>query len=149
MQPRLYHKNMFSIKNQNYTLSLSEDKRRLDSLTFRGNNLLSKTQPPLFSARFIDENGDAIKYSADDCRFVKVKEIDGGYALEYSGFDNGDMRFEIKLTYDDTPFIRFGASVESDLQLEWIEFPGVSVPDSFADKGGSNKILWQSDWNKV
>lgn len=133
---------MITIKNQQYSLSLSEDNRRLKSFIFRGNNLLSKTQLSLFAARFIDENGDTVKYSADDCRSVKIKEINGGYAIEYSGFDNDDMRFEIKIMYDETPFIRFRARVESALQLEWIEFPRVSVPDNFADKGGSSKILW-------
>lgn len=133
---------MIIIKNQLYSLSLSEDNSRLNSLIFRGNNLLSEVQPSLFAARFIDENGEMVKYSADDCHSVKVKEIDGGYAIEYSGFDKGDMRFEIKIMYDETPFIRFRARVESALQLEWIEFPRVSVPDTFADKSGSRKILW-------
>jgi len=132
---------MLKLSNNFYKLNIDEEKNKIDSFLMGENNLLSENQPPIFKVRFRDEQGDEVYFCADCADEKSAEARDNEITLCYKK-NEGKIAVTIKAIADETPFVKWQASVESDLQLEWIEYPRVTVPDTFSDRGGSSKILW-------
>lgn len=134
---------MVEIRNKYFTLSVDGEGGRLIHLFKGENNLLSENQPPLLEMRFRSEDGKAIRTDVTKANKCDISSAENRYILRYSDFDIDNLTAEVIIDYcEDSPEICWNAKVDSCLQLEWLEFPGICVPDTFEDNGGKSKILF-------
>lgn len=133
---------MLHLKNEYYQLNINEDNGVIASFLYREKNLLSEKQPPLFKVRFRTEAGDAVCYDANDMSSCETLCEDNKLTLTYCLESEANIKVVITVVGDDTPFTKWQAEVSADLQLEWLEYPCVTVPDTFTDRGGNSSILW-------
>ncbi len=133
---------MLTIKNSFYKFVLDENKGKIVDFETKKGSLLGGEQPPILSMRFCTENG-FILADVTTAKSCFVEKGEGLYRIEYSDFDVQNLSAVVEITYfDNDPLIHWNAEIKSDLQLEWVEFPSVSIPDTFADKGENSRLLW-------
>lgn len=134
---------MITVENKFYSLKINESEGKISSFAIKGENLLSESQPPVISARFKDLSGNLILFGSDTAEKCDTEKSGNGLVLKYSGFKETDTEITARLSFsEDSPFIYWKSEVKSDMQLEWVEFPGVAVENSFKENGGSSKLLW-------
>ena len=133
---------MLHLKNEFYRLDINESKGEIASFSYHEKNLLAEKQPPLFKVRFRTEKGEAISYDAYDMCICATLCEENKIMLTYTRQGETNIKVVLTVIGDDTPFTKWHAEVFSDLQLEWLEYPCVTVPDTFADRGGNSSILW-------
>ena len=134
---------MINICNDFSVLKIDECQGRI--LSFEGNNgnLLSDIQPPLLTLSFRGENGERIDTDVSKAKSCDVTIDKTCYALKYTNFDGIDLVATIFISFEEkSEFIKWRAKCESNLQLEWLEFPSFSVQDTFEDKSGNSQILF-------
>lgn len=131
---------MYTIENQRYKFVLGENGRVISFLN-NGKNLLSENQGSLFFVQFRDENGGKISFSDTDADKIKIVKNDNSVILSFEELGETDTSIELNIT-GDTLGLHWSCSVKSDLQLEWVDFPSITVPDTFEDNGGNSKLLW-------
>lgn len=104
-------------------------------------NILSDAPPPIFRLRFLNDDGSFSVYTADSANVVSMKEEDDSIIIAFSGFDV-PMCVELRV---DCPqgeaFSYWKLKVHSEKQLEWAEYPCVSLKDRFKGKGNAS-LLW-------
>lgn len=130
---------MTELKKDSLKLKIDEKSGRM-AYFGREENLLSDSQPPLFGIRFI-KNGEKQVLTAGDAGKITVQSVtDNGAEIVFSDFAEEDLAVRISVCIENGE-ARFRAAAESTKQLEWIEFPGVAVKDTFKGKG-SGKLLF-------
>lgn len=134
---------MIKIVSRNSVLNIDEQSGKISSLIKDGNNLLSGIQPGILTICLRNENGDKTVTDVSKAKVSNTDISDGLCVITYSSFEETELTVRISISYSkDSPDINFRASVESELQLEWLEFPGISVENSFEDNGGDSRILF-------
>ena len=131
---------MITIKNNYYELNIDNERGVIDSLLKKGKNLLSDNQPPLMSARFRLNEGEILDLNSKNASCT-YEEKENEVILNYS-FDDVSAKAKLIVNFDDSAVIKFNAKVDGENQLEWLEYPGIAVADTFRDNGGKSKILW-------
>ena len=130
---------MRELKKENLILVIDEKGGKITYFG-RETNLLSDSQPPLFGIRFI-KNGKKQVFTADDAGEIALQAVTESSAeIVFSGFAEEDLTVKISVCIENGE-ARFRAATESTKQLEWIEFPGVAVKDTFKGKG-NGKLLF-------
>lgn len=133
---------MITIQNKYYKLCIDETNGRIQSLSDQKENLISDIQPPLLSLCFRTEAGEEQRVDVTMAEKCVVEKKENGYVITYSEFPFLTMRNTVYVLYDDSPYIKWHAEIDCEMQLEWMELPGICVPDTFQDSGGNSKILW-------
>ena len=133
---------MLNIKNKFYSFELDEKEGRIKAFENTNGSLIFGEQPPVLSMRFCGEE-DFIWVDVTSAKKCNVESGDNFYRIEYSDFEIADLTAAIEISYSQNdPLLHWNAEVKSYLQLEWLEFPAVIIPDNFADKGGNTRLLW-------
>ena len=134
---------MINISNDFLTLKIDENCGKILYLENKKGNLLSNTQPPLLTLSFRGECGERIDTDVSNANSCDVVHNGNAYAIKYSDFNGIDLTATVFIDFDEkSKFINWRAKCESDLQLEWLEFPSFCVQDTFEDKGGNSEILF-------
>lgn len=134
---------MITLSNKFYNFVIDEAAGKAISFDLGKGNLLAVAQPPLISARFITEAGDFIEATSLQAEKCTASEQGDLTVLKYSGFDGFEAELSLEIRhFDSSPELSLRAEVKSELQLEWVEMPGISVENSFKENGGSSKLLW-------
>ena len=139
MEENRLHK--FEIKNNHYSFVYDPNCGRITSFRSTQGELLSDRQADVFCIAFRTPEGEAVKVATSDCKLDGIMTLPDHYVLIYE-CEEPSVKVTFYIHSDDTPLLKFGLHLECDLQLEWVEFPCVTVPDTFADHGGNSKILW-------
>ncbi|MDF2925191.1 MAG: hypothetical protein K0R57_4105 [Paenibacillaceae bacterium] len=103
----------------------------------------------LFTIRFRDSAGRAVETASNQARGFRIKRgRENGQTtveMEYSQFDHPDIQVKVWVRCpDDQPFSYWRLAVENrtGLVIDWIDFPGIVVPNDLPATGGSAAILW-------
>ncbi len=103
-------------------------------------NLLASQAEPLFRVRFCNPDGSFSLYSAEDagkCSFIKKG---GRLTFEYSDFPDRDFRVSVSVQgCKEDGLFHFSMKVDTEDQVEWMEYPCISVKETSSDDEG---ILW-------
>ncbi len=133
---------MLSLSNCQYALTLDERRGTVQSLRAGEKELLSGAQPPVFLLALRDDAGERITLDAESpCTFAAGQK-DGEITLTYQNIGDTGTSLTLTVREDGTAFSKWSADVTGTLQLEWLEFPRVTVADTFSDRGGESRILW-------
>ncbi len=138
---------------RNARLAFSLDSRTGSLLSF-GNHRRQFIAPggeirPLFTLRFRDGDGNNIDLSslqAGGSRFVGAHK--GGSAERTLHYEKlGRLRVNVVVTVrcdadEALTYWTLALDNDTDLLLEWIDFPGVVVPNDLVATGGDSRILW-------
>ena len=128
-----------TIKDSGYSLSMS---RRTGSVTYLGKNenLLTDGGEPLFRIRFRDEDGTPHIYTAADARTCTLVERGKHLTFAYSDFPDRFFQVQVTVRADRKDgLFHFSMKVDTDDQIEWMEYPSVSVKETSSEDEG---ILW-------
>ena len=125
------------IDNKGYRLELNE-KGAIASLVSEGKEFVGYVMP-LFGAR-LRKNGKTVILSSDNAQKVEFVQAEVGINIKYSGFEK-DVCFDVKLIPGDRLEWYISFENNSDMLVEWIEFPQIAVPNDLARKGGSGYIV--------
>lgn len=122
---------------------IDEDAGRIVSLFSKRGNLLSGTQPPILTARFRNGEGKAFYFDTASAGKVTSECDNNRCELRFSDFEGIDLTVTVTAEGSkESPLIKWHAGVECGLQLEWLEFPGVNIENTFKENGGNSKLLW-------
>ena len=94
---------------------------------------------PLFEIKYLNSAGDDIKINSEECVFSSC-EFDNNSLLIVYKKEGTEIRVSVSLTNR----LSFGIEIGADDSLvpEWVNYPGICVPDVLRDNGGTSKILW-------
>lgn len=132
---------MYILENKYYKLSVG-DNGRIQSLTAEKGDLLAEKQSSIFSVQFRNENGEKIAFCDTDAEKRKISVKENKMTMEFLNLGNTGTDVVLSVSGNESANLVWKSSVKSDLQLEWIDFPSVTVPDTFEDNGGDSKLLW-------
>ncbi|WP_027483142.1 DUF6259 domain-containing protein [Deinococcus pimensis] len=109
-------------------------------------NFLSPDAPPepLFTLRFRDPAGAPRDVPSTQLTCSAWQEDARRGALEFTSPD-GALRVHVDVRVDHPARSRWRLRVDREadgVTLEWIDFPGVVIPDDFAANGGPGRLLW-------
>jgi len=109
----------------------------------------TEDKSPLFTIRFRNEKGEHTDISSlmADGFSYRNHEGEGGKEIElsYSNFSIIELSVKVYIRLpDDEPFSYWKLSLEnkSELYVDWIDFPAVTVPNDLVANGGKSRILW-------
>ena len=128
-----------AIKDSSYCISMD---RTTGSLIYlgKGENLLADRNEPLFRIRFLNADGTNQLYTATDaekCMFVQKGKC---LTFTYSDFPDRNFQVSISARADKKDgLFHFSMNVDTDDQIEWMEYPCVSVKETSSEDEG---ILW-------
>lgn len=97
---------------------------------------------PLFTVRLRGEKGEITLVDAYDATIHSTVQEGNTYKLFFGGFSKVDLSVSATVT--------FGAQIEwdisvknnSDLCIEWVDYPQIAVPDDLKGSGGDAEIFW-------
>lgn len=100
---------------------------------------------PLFTLRLRDDAGSPV--DVDAFSFGKVTCTADGQRLQftYSEHPTLNIRTTAHICVDDEEdCLRFTVDIENDTDyyVEYLDYPEMTVPDSFAGNGGTGKLFW-------
>ena len=121
-------------------ISLRFDDRTGSIVHFgKGTNLLSEEKAPLFRIRFLEDDGSFTVRTAFDASKCELSRKGKTVEYSYSGFeDDLDVTVRAKSDRKDGLF-HFQIIVNTTKQIEWVEYPCVSVNRT---EGEDEGILW-------
>lgn len=95
---------------------------------------------PLFTIKLLDENGAETRYRAFDAE--KVKTCADGSVL-FENLKGSGISATVSVQSDDDGFA-WNMTVEnhSDLYMEWVEFPSITVAGNLKGDGGEFELFW-------
>lgn len=104
--------------------------------------MLAEIQGSVFNVQFRNENGEKITFYDTDAEKISISDKENKLTMKFSNLGNTGTDVALSVSGDESANLIWKSSVKSDLQLEWIDFPSVTVPDTFEDNGGDSKLLW-------
>lgn len=136
-----------NIEHNQYTLILDESSGSIVNLVYGDRPLLyhDHAAQPLFSLKFRDEFGHAAAVHALEADCVTYCREERHVKFTYEQLRGYDIAAVVDIECDEnSPFISWNISIENhtDLMLEWIDFPGITVPNRLVGNGGTATILW-------
>lgn len=106
----------------------------------REENLLANDAETLFRIRFRNPDGTPQDYSAADAATCKASKRGKRLTFTYTGFPNSDLRVTLSVKADKKDgLFRFSMKVKTDEQIEWMEYPCITVRETSSEDEG---ILW-------
>ena len=121
--------------------SLGMDKAT-GSVVFLGkeDNRLAASPEPLFRVNFLNLDGSFSVYDADDAGRCEYTKDGRSLTFEYSDFPDRDFRVSVSVKPDkDDGLFHFSMKVDTEDQIDWMEYPCVSVKETSSPDEG---ILW-------
>ncbi len=136
-------KQLIEYNGKGYSVLLEENTGSLVSLTNGKKEFVCKeTKLPLYSIRLRDERGGKILIDAYEAAKRKVWQNADNWELEFSGFEKADLSVNVKITFSQQINWRISVKNNSDLAIEWVDFPQIAVPDDLKGSGGDASIFW-------
>ncbi|BBI31588.1 DUF6259 domain-containing protein [Cohnella abietis] len=135
------------IIGKKYELHLNENTGSILSLISNNREFIKNGDKgrPLFTIRFRDREGKAIDLTALDAKQSYSGKLSEEINFYYKqlGIYEIDVEVKVNCPYNDA-LIYWNLSVvnQSDLIIEWIDFPDIVVPNDLTATGGSSKIVW-------
>lgn len=139
------------LETENYTLAFGDDNGMLREFSTGGKNFIynSKTDYPLFSLRLRDVCGKITDISAlsqyDFSSRYERQDSSLKAVLEYAQIGGYDIQVQVIVTcphQSDFSYWRLKVQNYTDFCIEWIDFPGVLMPNDLVAKGGTGRIVW-------
>lgn len=129
---------MYNIKKENLGLVFDYEKGNLESMVYNSKEYIG-AKVPLFVIAMRDDIGSQKRISTYDMRLAEFVENQNGFECTYT-LGN----FTVTATVKITDGIEWGIKLSKyeGYAIEWVNYPQIAVPDDFADRGGSSKILW-------
>ncbi|MCY0899181.1 MAG: DUF6259 domain-containing protein [Firmicutes bacterium] len=132
--------------NHEYHLTLDEHRGALLSLSRGSREFLARslTSNPLFRLRF-RVRGRALDLSSDDARNFSIVSNPSKTLLTYQFLNDLPIHVMVNLTastHESLTYWYLSVENQTDYILEWIEFPGVVVPNDLVATGGTSRIVW-------
>ncbi len=132
--------------NGNDTLELCEKCGSLLSYKIGGKEFCAKNgeKRPLFTFGMRDEDGNAVKVNALSAEKVKADITDDRIVLSFKNLGglSIDASVNVGKNTENGFWWHITADNNSDMFLEWIEFPQITVPDNLIDEGGDSELFW-------
>ena len=123
-----------------YVLMMDKSTGSLVSFGKEGNNLLSDSGDPLFILRFRDDDGTPARYTAADAGKCTSGKKGKNLTFVYSDFPDRDFEVSVSVKPDkEDGLFHFSMKVDTDGQVEWMEYPCVTVKETSSEDEG---ILW-------
>ena len=121
-------------------------KGELTTFTIGGQNLLAaSTNARLFAVSLRDANGKALVLGSELGEFAGITRTDDGYELRYTKLGGLPLAATVTIRaapQDALSRWRIALNNQSDLRLECVEFPCVSVPNDLRDTPDGAAIFW-------
>ena len=129
---------MFTLKSNRSSISFNNENGNIVSLKYGAKEFIGG-ETPLFDIKLLDKSGDAHILSSEDFTLTDTRLENAEISLT---FEKEDMRVIANAKVGEQ--ITFGITVSAldGFVTEWVNYPGIAVPDSLSDKGGDAKILW-------
>ncbi|MBR1543402.1 MAG: hypothetical protein IJ626_00715 [Muribaculaceae bacterium] len=128
-----------TMKDSGYSLIMNKN---TGAITYLGQNenLLATDNEPLFRIRFLDADGTPHLYTAADARTCAFDRSGKRLTFTYSGFPDRVFQVRVSVMADSKDgLFHFSMKVDTDDQIEWMEYPCVSVKETSSEDEG---ILW-------
>lgn len=130
---------MITIEKNNYLIKFDEQKGRIESLIISGKENIQFAMP-VFAIGMRDENGNSIKKNTDDFSFVFSEHENNKYAFTYAFEDS--FTVIVTILFEDEIKWHIEIKNNTDLCLEYVDFPQITVPNDLKGTGGKAKLLW-------
>ena len=129
---------MLTLCNGSVKLEFDEKNAVISSLQYGEKEYIGAPMP-VFELAF--RGRDTIQYilHADDFTLEKGEKTEKRIACVYGG---QGTEVSLSVTLADGLNWNIAVTGKEDAALEWVKYPQLAVPDDFADRGGSSKILW-------
>ena len=128
-----------TIKDSGYRLSMD---KKTGSVVYLGkkDNFLIDSNEPLFRIRFRNADGTPQIYTAADAASCTYTKKGKRLTFSYSGFSDRNFQVSVSVSPDKKDgLFHFSMKVDTDDQLEWMEYPCISVKETSSEDEG---ILW-------
>lgn len=139
------------IRHASYRMTLNGCNGSLESFANDAKELIlpGADGRPLFAVRFRDPQGRAVDLNAHQAEsfVMSNRKTETGVIInmEYGNIGGNGIHADVRVECPNgEPFTYWHLSVENDtdLAIEWIDFPDVVVPNDLASTGGRANILW-------
>lgn len=137
------------IRQAQYRLIIDDQNGSLQSFSNGVREFIQAGQRPLFTIRFRDEQGKAMDLAAIDARNFAISSERGKDAitvnLNYQEVGGLPIQVRVEVFCPDQSALtewNFSVDNQTDLIMEWIDFPDVVVPNDLVASGGNSRILW-------
>ena len=129
---------MIALKGKKLYIEFNAENGRISSLKYEEREFIGGSLP-LFKIKLLDKAGEAHFFASDDFTLSGAEEKDGALTLLFS---KDAWRVSATVTAKDS--LDFGITVGGcdGFVTEWVEYPGIAVPDALSDRGGDGKIFW-------
>ncbi len=128
-----------SMINNGYKLTMDKETGSVVFLGREENRLAGKGEP-LFRIRFCNQDGSFSLYDAGDARDCSFRKEGRKVIFLYSGFPDREFSVSVSAEPDKGDgLFHFAMEVDTPDQVEWMEFPLVSVKETSSEDEG---ILW-------
>lgn len=139
------------LEMESYTLVFSDKTGGLREFSTDRKNFICSSDKdfPLFTIRFRDSQGKITDVTAlDGCDFSCRRETQGNtvnVVLDYrriAGLAVSAKAVVVCPGNSGFSYWRLNVQNDMDMYIEWIDFPGVTVPNDLVAKGGTGRIVW-------
>ena len=143
------------IKCNDFSMTINDKTGSIDSIRNISQNNISRefikcSNKPnsLFKIRFRYGDGNFYDLSSLDAKqfhAVKSSSDENSTILTYREIENFKGQIDVIIRTDlenNLSYWRINIKNESDMWIEWIDFPQITVPDDLVATGGKSKILW-------
>ena len=132
--------------NQYYEMTVGE-KGNIISFKNKGKEMLADVgltaSEALLTVCLIDKKGTQTRYSSSNAECeAEYKETEAVWRFHMAD-DSLIVKASARFPKDD-PMTYWSLSVKNDtgLSIEWIDFPGILIPNNLKGKGGENVLFW-------
>lgn len=134
---------MILYKGAGYTVKLDDERGAIISL-LKGNKefVCRESILPLFAIRLRGEKGEKTYIDAYEASKQNTTKNGDTYRMEFSGFKKVDLQILVTVTFAEQISWNISIKNNSNLCIEWVDFPQIAVPDDLKGSGGNSEIFW-------
>lgn len=134
------------LKNIDSTVILSGENGSILSYQIHGREMCAKggENRPLFTIKRLDEKGAAQRYTSLETSKMEVDSSEERCELRFIDLAQAGIDCTVTIRYRENDLFSWNIVVESrtDMVMEWVEFPQITVPEDLKGKGGNSQIFW-------
>lgn len=131
------------MKKGNYEICFDDKKQMIQSFSVFGRELIGQQQSPLFRVRLRNQDGQIIDVDACSATVVEtVADTDAYCQIRFSKFDDIPIKVEVTVSFLQAVSWRISVDNPTDLCVEFVDFPLLTVDNCLKGSGGDAKIFW-------